>query len=40
MLHLCIVLVIFHCYMSLFVHIFLGLERDRFEITPVISSNT
>ena len=40
MLHLCIVLVIFHCYMSPFVHIFLGHERDRFEITPVISSNT
>ena len=40
MLHLCIVLVIFHCYMSPFVHIFLGHERDRFEITPVISLNT
>ena len=25
--------------MSPFVHIFLGHERDRFEITPVISSN-
>ena len=40
MLHLCIVLVIFHCYMSPFVHIFLGHERDNFEITPVILSNT
>ena len=40
MLHLCIVLVIFHCYMSPFVHIFLGHERDYFEFTPVMSSNT
>ena len=40
MLKICIVLLIFHCYMSPFVHIFLGHERDRFEITPVISSNT
>ena len=39
MLHLCIVLVIFHCYMSPFVHMFLGHERDRFKITPVISLN-
>ena len=39
MMHLCIVLVIFHCYMSPFVHIFLRHERDRFEIAPVISSN-
>ena len=39
MLTICIVLLIFHCYMAPFVHIFLGHERDRFEITPVISSN-
>ena len=39
MVHICIVLVIVHCYMSPYVHIFLGHERDRFEITPVISSN-
>ena len=35
-----VVLLIFHCYMSPFAHIFLEHERDRFEITLVISSNT
>ena len=32
-------LLIFQCCMAPFVHMFLGYERDRFKITPVISWN-